>query len=64
VLGYHPQSNRMQVLALQPGASLETVIANTGFELSVADRLELAAPPSDDELRILRDEIDKDRFYI
>jgi len=64
VLGYHPQSNRMQVLALQPGASLETVIENTGFELSVADRLELSAPPSEEELRILRDEIDKDRFYI
>ncbi len=64
VLGYHPQTNRMQVLALQPGATLDGVVENTGFELSVADRLEQAAPPSDEELRILRDEIDKDRFYI
>jgi glutaconate CoA-transferase subunit B len=64
VLGYHPESKRMQVLALQPGATLETVIENTGFELSVVDRLEPSPPPSDEELRILRDEIDKDRFYI
>ena len=64
VLGYHPQTSRMQVLSLQPGATLETVIENTGFELSIADRVDQGAPPSDEELRILRDEIDKDRFYI
>jgi glutaconate CoA-transferase subunit B len=64
VLGYHPESKRMQVLALQPGAALDTVVENTGFELSIADRVEQSAPPSDEELRILRDEIDKDRFYI
>ena len=64
VLGYHPESKRMQVLALQPGATLEAVIENTGFELSVADRVEQSPPPSEAELRILRDEIDKDRFYI
>lgn len=64
ILGYHPDSKRMQVLELQPGATLESVIQNTGFELGVPDRVGQAAPPSEAELRLLRDEIDKERFYI
>ncbi|MCX6071282.1 MAG: 3-oxoacid CoA-transferase [Chloroflexi bacterium] len=64
ILGYHPESKRMHVLELQPGATLESVIQNTGFELAAAERVEQAAPPSEPELRLLRDEIDKDRFYI
>jgi glutaconate CoA-transferase subunit B len=64
VLGYHPESKRMQVLEVQPGATLESVIQNTGFELAESDRVAQAAPPSEAELRLLREEIDKDRFYI
>jgi glutaconate CoA-transferase subunit B len=64
ILGYHPESKRMQALELQPGATLDTVIQNTGFDLAAADRVEQAAPPSEAELRLLRDEIDKDRFHI
>jgi glutaconate CoA-transferase subunit B len=64
VLGYHPESKRMIVLATQPGATLDQVVQNTGFELAVADGVDQAAPPSVEELGILRDEIDKDRFYI
>ena len=64
VLGYHPESRRMMVLATQPGATLEQVVENTGFELATADGVDQAAPPSAEELDILRDQIDKDRFYI
>ena len=64
VLGYHPESKRMQVLELQPGATLDSVVENTGFELEIADRVEQAPPPSQEELRLLREEIDQDRFYI
>jgi glutaconate CoA-transferase, subunit B len=64
ILGYHPGSKRMQALQLKPGVTLESVIQNTGFELAAAERVERAAPPSEAELRLLHDEIDKDRFYI
>ena len=64
VLGYHPESRRMMVLATQPGATLEQVVENTGFELATADGVDQVASPSVEELGILRDEIDKDRFYI
>jgi len=64
ILGYHPETRRMMVLATQPGVTVEQVIDNTGFELALAEKVEQAAPPAPEELRLLRDEIDRDRLYI
>ncbi|MBN1667242.1 MAG: CoA-transferase subunit beta, partial [Anaerolineales bacterium] len=64
VLGYHPESKRMQLLQTQPGVSVADVVANTGFELLVADEVTENPPPTQQELRVLREQVDKDRFYI
>jgi len=64
VLGFHPKSKRMMLLATQPGVSVQEVIENTGFELALADRVEENPPPSAEELRILREEVDKFHLYI
>ena len=64
VLGFHPESKRMMLHATQPGVTIDDVIENTGFELLMADEIEAYPPPTDEELRILREEVDKDRLYI
>jgi glutaconate CoA-transferase subunit B len=64
VMGFHPESKRMVLLATQPGVTVEQVISNTGFDLLIADNIEVNLPPSEEELRILRHEVDKDRLYI
>lgn len=64
VLGYHPESRRMVLLATQPGVSVEQVLENTGFELLLGEEIEASPPPSEEELRILREEVDKDKYYI
>jgi glutaconate CoA-transferase, subunit B len=64
VLGYHPESKRMMLLCTQPGVSVEQVIANTGFDLLLAAHIEENLPPTAEELRILREEVDRDRLYI
>ncbi len=64
VLGFHPESKRMMLLATQPGVTVDEVIDNTGFELLIADRVEQNPPPTPEELRILREEVDRDRLYI
>ena len=64
VLGYHTESKRMMLLATQPGVTVEHVIENTGFELLLADDIGENPPPSAEELRILREEVDKERYYI
>ena len=64
VLGFHPESKRMMLLATQPGVSVEDVIENTGFDLVIAEEVESNPPPTEDELQLLRDEIDQDGLYI
>jgi glutaconate CoA-transferase subunit B len=64
VLGFHSENKRMLLLATQPGVSVEQVIENTGFELLVAEQVEENPPPTGEELRLLREEIDQDRLYI
>jgi glutaconate CoA-transferase subunit B len=64
ILGYEPESKRMQLLATQPGVTVEQVVENTGFELLLADEIESNPGPSAEELRLLREEVDRDRLYI
>ncbi len=64
VLGFDEHTCRMQVLSLHPGFRLEQVRAATGFELGVRTPLEETVPPSVEELRILREEVDPHRYVI
>ncbi len=64
VLGYHPQTKRMMLLATQPGITVEDVVENTGFELFIPDKVESNPSPTAEELHILREEVDRDRLYI
>ena len=64
VLGYDDKTKRMKLLSTQPGVTVEQVLENTGFELLLADEITVNEPPSPKELRILREEVDKNKFYI
>jgi glutaconate CoA-transferase subunit B len=64
VLGYHEKTRRMQVLSLHPGVTLEQVRQATSFELGVQEPLAQTAPPTQQELHILREEVDPHRYVI
>jgi len=64
VLGYDEESKRMKLLMTQPGVDIAQVQENTGFDLLLADEIEANDPPLEEELKILREEVDKDKFYI
>jgi glutaconate CoA-transferase subunit B len=64
VMGYHTETKRMLLLATQPGISIEEVLDNTGFDLVLADVVEENSAPTMEELRLLREEVDKDKLYI
>jgi acyl CoA:acetate/3-ketoacid CoA transferase beta subunit len=51
-------SGRMRLRRIFPGISVERVQAKTGFELEVAPDLEETEPPNEEELRLLREQID------
>jgi glutaconate CoA-transferase subunit B len=54
----------MQLLATQPGVTVQEVVDNTGFELALAETITINPAPTAEELHLLRAEIDKDRLYI
>lgn len=64
IMGFDPESKRMMLLATQPGITVEQVVENTGFQLIIPEKIEENSPPSPEELRILRNEVDKNRLYI
>ena len=55
ILRPDPVSRELTLVALHPGASVEGAREATGWELRVAEDLDTTEPPTEDELRILRD---------
>jgi len=64
LMGFDEQSKRMKLLTLNPGVDLEQVIENTGFGLAMPDEIGRNEPPTAEELRILREEVDPKKLYI
>lgn len=64
VLGYDEATRRMMVLSVNPGYTREQVQAATGFELLWAPEVGETKAPTAEELRILREEIDPNRYFI
>jgi len=62
LMDYDRDTRRMRLVATHPGVTVEEVVANTGFELLIADPIGENAPPSVEELRLLREEIDPERL--
>jgi len=64
IMGYHPETCQMVLLATQPGITVDEVLENTGFEILLPEEVEVNPSPTTEELRILREEVDRDRLYI
>jgi len=58
------ESGELVLSALHPGATVEQARANTGWALKIAAHIELTEPPTDEELRILRSELDPEGIYL
>ncbi|HOE70892.1 MAG TPA: CoA-transferase [Brevefilum sp.] len=60
-----PDDNGELVLtALHPGVSFDQVYENTGWSLKQARDCQVTAPPTEEELTILREKLDPNRIYI
>jgi glutaconate CoA-transferase, subunit B len=51
-------NRRLRLVSYHAGQNLERIQAHTGFELEVAPHAALTPPPTQEELRLLREEID------
>jgi glutaconate CoA-transferase subunit B len=50
-----PVTKELTLTSVHPGVAVEQVVAATGWPLKVAPQVSTTAPPSSDELRVLRD---------
>lgn len=57
-MGFEGESKRMELLSVHPGVTVEDVVENTGFELIIPRTVATTEPPREEELRLLREEID------
>jgi len=63
IMKFDEITREMFLAEYYPGVSCEKVVENTGFKLDVSRAVE-SAPPSDEELRILREEVDPQRLIL
>jgi glutaconate CoA-transferase subunit B len=56
--GFDDHTKRMQLLALNPGATVQQVCENSCFSISIPDTVPENPPPNSEEIRILRFVID------
>jgi len=64
IMGFDEKTKWMKVLSINPGYNRKDVQDNCGFELLWADKINDTDPPHANELRILREEVDPQRYII
>jgi len=57
-LTFDDNSKRMKICTIHPGIDLETVKNSTGFELLIPDEIRETKPPTEKELKTLREKVD------
>lgn len=57
-------SGELILTAIHVGISVEQVRENTGWPIRVAEQLRYTDPPTEQELRILREELDPEKIYL
>jgi glutaconate CoA-transferase subunit B len=64
VMGYDGKTMRMRVESIHQGVTFEEVQKNCGFPLLKAEKIVVTPAPTADELKILRTEVDPQRYII
>jgi acyl CoA:acetate/3-ketoacid CoA transferase beta subunit len=58
VLDFETPDHAMRLVSAHPGVTVDDVVAATGFELVIDDSVATTRLPTDEELRLIREEID------
>jgi len=64
LIGYEPQTKRMRVESLHPGVTRQDVVDNTSFEMLFVEPLPVTPEPTEEELRVLREDVDPQGLII
>jgi glutaconate CoA-transferase subunit B len=64
VYRFDPETKEMVLVSLHPGVTLDTIRANIGWEVKVAPGLSETPPPTAEEIRIIREELDPQGIFL
>jgi glutaconate CoA-transferase subunit B len=64
VMGFEETTKRMMLLSVHPGVSVEDVKKNSSFEIITPPQVDTTVPPTAEEIRLLREEIDPAKFIL
>ncbi len=64
VFRFDAQTHEMVLTDIHPGVEPNTIRENVGWDLKFAGDLHVTAPPTVEELRLIREELDPDRIYL
>jgi len=63
IFGFDPQSKKMRLESIHPNTTLEDVLSNMSFEPIIPDEMPVTVPPTAEEIRLIREEIDPEKAY-
>ena len=63
IFGFDPQSKRMRLESIHPNITLEDVLSNMSFKPIVPVDLPVTEPPTKEQIRLIREEIDPEKSY-
>ena len=58
IYGFDEETKRLKLISLHPGVSIADVNENSSFEIIIPDKVEISPEPTEQYLKILREEID------
>ena len=64
VYGFDPETREMVLDSLHPGVTLDTIRANIGWDVKVAPQISETPPPTPEEIRIIREELDPQGIFL
>jgi len=63
IFDFDPQSKQMRLMSIHPNTTLEDVLDNMGFKPIVPNNLPITEPPTAEQIRLIREEIDPEKAY-
>ena len=63
ILNFTNPEREMQLTALYPGVTAEDVQTEVGWSLRMAEKIDRVPAPTDEELRLIREELDPNAMY-
>jgi len=64
IFGFHPETKQMMLISIHPGNTLDDVLGTMGFAPLLPQHVPFTDPPTNDQVRLIRDVIDPKRMYM